>query len=171
LPADIQRATVPEDVKLRALTPADAYLSPKLAELEIVSWGYQLEPAQVEGRVERLAKQIRATRQDEAAIFIAQRSGEFVGLCRAARDRQGVNQWLLFGLVVHPAHRRQGVATGLVRACMRHAREYGAAVVRSETHVSNTPSIRLHESLGFDNEGQFIDADGDEKVAFHLRLD
>jgi len=77
----------------------------------------------------------------------------------------------LFGLAVHPAHRRQGVATRHVRACIEYARERSATVIRSETHASNGPSIRLHESLGFQNEGRFTYADGDEKMAFRLHLD
>ena len=171
MPAGVQRANVPGGVEFRALTPADAYLSSKLAELEIVSWGYQLDPVRAAGRAERLAKQIRATRQTEAAIFVAQRSDELVGLCRVARDEQRANQWLLFGLAVHPAHRRRGIATRLVHACIECARKGGATVVRCETHASNLPSVRLHERLGFENQGQFTDSDGDEKVAFRLRLD
>jgi len=51
-------------------------------------------------------------------------------------------------LYVLPAHRRQGVASALVRAAADWARERGAKSLELNVLVSNEPARRLYEKLG-----------------------
>ena len=102
-------------------------------------------------------------------VFLATQSAGPVGFCRVIRDKDDASCWWLAGIVVHPAHRRRGVGRALALEAVAYARARGAALIRSETHVDNHASIGFHESLGFDNRGEFTAPDGDEKIAFSLR--
>jgi len=53
------------------------------------------------------------------------------------------------GLVVDPAHRRQGLATQVMAALVEWAAEQGARTVWLHVETDNQPALRLYESLGF----------------------
>jgi RimJ/RimL family protein N-acetyltransferase len=159
-----------DSMEIKALGPSDAHLAKELVSLGAASWAVTLSQAQIEERAVKLAQEITSADQAARAIFVAVMSGRLVGACRVAQDRKDASQWLLLGLAVHPDHRRQGFATALVKACIDYARERGASAIRSETHVENRASIRLHESIGFENVGPFTAADGDKKIAFRMVL-
>ncbi len=52
-------------------------------------------------------------------------------------------------VVVHPAHRREGIARRLIAAGMEWAEQFGARRVLLEVEERNSPAIRLYEDLGF----------------------
>ncbi len=52
-------------------------------------------------------------------------------------------------VVVHPAHRREGIARRLIAAGMEWAEQVGARRVLLEVEERNSPAIRLYEDLGF----------------------
>ena len=54
----------------------------------------------------------------------------------------------IYDLAVRQDHRRKGVATGLIRALGRIARERGAYVMFVQADQGDEPAIRLYESLG-----------------------
>jgi aminoglycoside 3-N-acetyltransferase I len=54
----------------------------------------------------------------------------------------------IYDLAVREAHRRRGVATGLIRALQPIARERGAWVIFVQADPGDDPAIRLYESLG-----------------------
>ena len=54
----------------------------------------------------------------------------------------------IYDLAVDEAHRRRGVATGLIRALGRIAKPRGAWVMFVQADREDTPAIRLYESLG-----------------------
>lgn len=63
-----------------------------------------------------------------------------------------VSEWEAWfqGMRVNPAFRRQGLATRLLRACARWARERGATVARNWVHSWNVASLGLTRTAGFD---------------------
>ena len=61
------------------------------------------------------------------------------------QDRKEV---YIYDLAVSKAHRREGVATGLIESLRRIARELGAYVIFVQTDRGDRPAIRLYESLG-----------------------
>ena len=54
----------------------------------------------------------------------------------------------IYDLAVQEGHRRKGVATGLIRALGRIAKERGAYVMYVQADRGDEPAIRLYESLG-----------------------
>jgi aminoglycoside 3-N-acetyltransferase I len=54
----------------------------------------------------------------------------------------------IYDLAVSEGHRRRGVATGLIDALKRIARERNAYVIFVQADHGDTPAIRLYESLG-----------------------
>lgn len=54
----------------------------------------------------------------------------------------------IYDLAVDEAHRRQGVATALIRALQAIARDRGAYVIFVQADHGDNPAIALYESLG-----------------------
>jgi len=160
--------TISEDIKISPLSFANSTVLREITVLEILSWGREPTNVEIEERTKRLEKEIAAMEPSKKSIFVAKKSDTIVGFSRIARDKNDTSQWWLSGLVVHPSHRRQGIGSALARACIAYAQKLGAASIRSGTHLDNEASIRLHERVGFKNEGRFRASDGDEKIAFSL---
>lgn len=55
----------------------------------------------------------------------------------------------LLNVAVHPDHRRQGIATRLVRSLVRESRRRKARRIFLEVRTSNTAARRLYGKLGF----------------------
>ncbi len=63
-----------------------------------------------------------------------------------------------FGPVgARPAYRRQGLARAVLLECLRRMRARGMERVSVSTGVSNTPALRLYESVGFKVVNQYIE--------------
>lgn len=70
------------------------------------------------------------------------------------------------GWTVFPQHRKKGYATETARALMNWAAtEYGISRFISSTTPNNTPSLRVHDKLGFARTGQIVDGE----IIFELR--
>jgi aminoglycoside 3-N-acetyltransferase I len=54
----------------------------------------------------------------------------------------------IYDLAVADAHRRQGMATALIRLLQRLAKERGAYVIYVQADLVDEPAIRLYQSLG-----------------------
>jgi aminoglycoside 3-N-acetyltransferase I len=61
---------------------------------------------------------------------------------------QARSEIYIYDLAVAEAHRRQGVATGLIRALGKIAAQRGAWVMFVQADRTDPPAIRLYESLG-----------------------
>ena len=60
----------------------------------------------------------------------------------------------MMNLAVSPSFRRQGVASGLVEALIKHLKERDVHVLVLEVRASNEPAIRLYEKYGFVQVGR-----------------
>ena len=54
----------------------------------------------------------------------------------------------IYDLAVRETHRRQGVATALIRALQKIAKDRGAYVIYVQADPGDEPAIRLYQSLG-----------------------
>ncbi len=54
----------------------------------------------------------------------------------------------IYDLAVNEAHRRKGIATGLINKLKGIARERGAYMIFVQAHPGDIPAIKLYESLG-----------------------
>ncbi|HVU52550.1 MAG TPA: AAC(3)-I family aminoglycoside N-acetyltransferase [Polyangia bacterium] len=85
-------------------------------------------------------------------IALAALAGEQVvgGLAAYELEKfeQARSEIYIYDLAVLEAHRRQGVATGLIRELRRIARARGAYVIFVQADPPDEPAIRLYQSLG-----------------------
>jgi len=58
----------------------------------------------------------------------------------------------IYDLAVLEAHRRKGIATGLINELKRIARERGAYVIYVQADPPDEPAVKLYESLGTKEE-------------------
>lgn len=158
-----------ESVEVLPLTPDSVELE-RVAEVNALAWTRNPDPGKIRTKAAQLKEAVQASDPEERCLLKAIRSNRIIGFAEVSRNREGRSTWMFSRLVVHPRHRRSGVATALFEACKGHARERGASTIKSETHADNAGSIAFHEALGFNNDGVFEAPDGDVKVAFSLSL-
>lgn len=65
-----------------------------------------------------------------------------------------LDEGYITNVAVFPEYRRQGVGKALLERIFSLARDEGLAFVSLEVRESNTPAIKLYESLGFKEEGK-----------------
>lgn len=63
----------------------------------------------------------------------------------------------IYDLAVAAKHRRQGIATNLIRKLQRVAKARGAYVIFVQADPGDTPAIRLYESLGWREDVHHFD--------------
>ena len=105
------------------------------------------------------------TRRDYQQILLASPSGllsryGLVALSGARLTGFAVASWLrheaaaeVEGLMVERGHRRQGIGTALIGACMAWAAGTGASAIRLEVRASNVAALALYRRLGFSTAG------------------
>jgi ribosomal protein S18 acetylase RimI-like enzyme len=109
------------------------------------------KPDEMRGSVDLAT--IRPLEQDEAhvalfnkaSIVVAEGAGQVVGFGGHQDHRI---EWVY----VHPAHRRKGVASALVRCLLSQMR----GTVTLNVAVNNIPARRLYEGLGFRRDREFV---------------
>ena len=83
--------------------------------------------------------------------LVARDGGDVVGalagyeLPKFERER---SEFYIYDLAVAASHRRRGIATALIRAFARIARENGGWVVFVQADRGDAPAVALYESLG-----------------------
>lgn len=85
--------------------------------------------------------------RDQSVVFLA--DAGFAQVYPGFSSISLAPAWLLNDLYVEPAARARGVGRALVRTCIDHARDAGAAYLTLETATDNTVAISLYESVGF----------------------
>ena len=100
--------------------------------------------------------------ENKAAFFLA-RAGELpVGFAQCALRHDYVEGTstspvgYLEGIYVREAHRREGVAAGLLSACETWARQQGCREFASDCGLDNAQSLRFHLAAGFEEANRII---------------
>ncbi len=87
---------------------------------------------------------------DYAYYYVAELEGEIAGCC-GIRNMAGEGE--ITNVVVAEKFRRRGIGRALMEYMLKEAKLLGMESATLEVRVSNTPAIRLYESLGFKGEG------------------
>ena len=87
---------------------------------------------------------------DYAHYYVAESNGRIVGCC-GVRNLMGEGE--ITNVVVAASYRRQGIGRQMLEYLLREVKTLGIGDCTLEVRVSNTPAIRLYESLGFQGEG------------------
>lgn len=82
-------------------------------------------------------------------VFIALHHGTVVAVAEYMRDFRDVQHAYLFGLVVHPAYRRRGIAKQLLSYAHEQLRSTGITSISLTVAPNNHPAVALYEQMGF----------------------
>ena len=104
-------------------------------------------PAEVRARIAPTAHQ---------GVFGAFAGPELVAIAGVRREplAQVAHKAMLWGVYVHPGHRRGGLARRLLGAACAHARAQGVLQVHLAVNAENPRALALYESLGFTAYGR-----------------
>jgi mycothiol synthase len=91
----------------------------------------------------------------EEDVFVAEAAGKVVGYIDV-RSELGIGRAVL-DCLVHPGHRRKGLATELFHRASRRAREVGARVVQVNVPEENAAAKSLLAKLGFGFIRRFLE--------------
>ena len=64
-----------------------------------------------------------------------------------------VDAWHVMNVAVHPEHRREGIASALLRRVFEDTAGDSASGYTLEVRVSNTGAVKLYERFGFEIQG------------------
>lgn len=124
-------------VVIRELTAADAPAVSKIEE----------ETFSMPWSVQDFLEMVEA---DYAYYYVAEAEGEIAGCCGI---RNIVGEGEITNVVVAQKYRGQGIGRALMEYMLKEAPSHGIGDCTLEVRVSNTPAIKLYESLGFKGEG------------------
>jgi len=89
----------------------------------------------------------RPSYNPEKDLFIAEASGKIVGFLNITSEL--ITRRVLLNCLVHPRHRRRGLARLLLEAATRRARELGATVMHISVSEKNLAGREILSRLGF----------------------
>ena len=98
----------------------------------------------------------------DAAVFLAEEDGAAVGFaqCQLRYDYvEGTSAspvGYLEGIFVSEPYRKKGIARRLLTACEGWAKEKGCTEFASDCELTNTQSLRFHQSIGFEEANRII---------------
>jgi L-amino acid N-acyltransferase len=89
------------------------------------------------------------------SAYVAEAGGQVVGFASWSpwRPRDGYRYTVEDSVYLRDGHQGRGLGTGLLAAVIASARESGAHVMMASIEASNTPSVTLHQRLGFELVG------------------
>lgn len=114
---------------------------------------YQLEPEPLEGRREWFAKHP----PEKYPVTVAEIDGEVVawGSLSKFRDRAAYDGTVEASIYVHHDRHRQGLGRSLLTDLIIRARQLGFHTLIGGVSADQTASLRLQESLGFQQVARF----------------
>jgi aminoglycoside 3-N-acetyltransferase I len=139
-------------MQIQALTAADAQLFDAL--LDLFSEVFEDPASYGSARPGRTYRE-RLLGSDSFIALVARQEERVVGGLAAYvlhKFEQERSEIYIYDLAVLASHRRQGVATALIRALQRIAAQRGAWVIFVQADPPDAPAIALYEKLGVREE-------------------
>ena len=84
-----------------------------------------------------------------------------------------LDEGFITNVVVHPAYRRQGIATALLAELETYGKAHDLTRITLEVRASNQKAIALYEQMGYENEGVrpgFYDSPKEDALIYSLYL-
>ncbi len=84
-----------------------------------------------------------------------------------------LDEGFITNIVVHPAHRRQGIAWALLAEAKGYAKKHEMTRICLEVRASNAAARRLYEEFGFEKDGVrpgFYDSPKEDAVLYSLYI-
>lgn len=136
---------LPRTVEIRPARPADAAAIARL--LEQLSANYRTTPGEVVARLETLAPDTR-----HAVLVATDAEGSVVGWVDVASCDSliGIQEAIVYGLVVEQSTRGTGVGRKLMEAAEQWARRQGCPGLRLRTNVIRQQAHAFYEHLGYE---------------------
>ena len=88
--------------------------------------------------------------RDDTLFLVAEEEGKILGYMGIMMV---LDEGEITNVVVAASYRRQGIGRQMLEYLLREVKTLGIGDCTLEVRVSNTPAIRLYESLGFQGEG------------------
>jgi mycothiol synthase len=99
-----------------------------------------------------LAEEIHGPGAMLDAWFLALDGARVVGMSTLERLGDGGDMVETGVTVVHPEHRRRGIAMALKLATIAYAREHGHRSIQTDSNATNEPMLAINRVLGFHSE-------------------
>ena len=84
-----------------------------------------------------------------------------------------LDEGFITNVVVHPAYRRQGIATALLSELETYGKAHDLTRITLEVRASNQKAIALYEQMGYEKEGVrpgFYDSPKEDALIYSLYL-
>ena len=84
-----------------------------------------------------------------------------------------LDEGFITNVVVHPAYRRQGIATALLAELETYGKAHDLTRITLEVRASNQKAIALYEQMGYEKEGVrhgFYDSPKEDALIYSLYL-
>ena len=84
-----------------------------------------------------------------------------------------LDEGFITNVVVHPAYRRQGIATALLAELETYGKAHDLTRISLEVRASNQKAIALYEQMGYEKEGVrpgFYDSPKEDALIYSLYL-
>ena len=144
------------------ITPMHADHLDSLADLESLAfsipWSY-----------DALAEEL----QNPLAVFYVAEDVEAESAVGYLGMHHILDEGFITNVVVHPAYRRQGIATALLAELETYGKAHDLTRITLEVRASNQKAIALYEQMGYEKEGVrpgFYDSPKEDALIYSLYL-
>lgn len=109
--------------------------------------------------LERIAATVRANIEKNNPQFVATSNGEVIGWCEIVRLEKPLFRHVgIFELGLVPEWRSKGLGRSMIDTALDNARDLGFVRLELTVFAENQRAISLYEKVGFQKEGELIDA-------------